>query len=134
MGSLGACGGDPGRRAVRWAIARGAVLGLGAWVALLESRGMGNIWWRRKSSGRKGFSLKGLCAFAVAPMTRPRLLWHPTMWRHNILVMVLLGAACGGCTAAFGGRPPRSNVAVGGEILPPPAQLAALELESVVAA
>ena len=50
----------------------GAALGAVAWACLLEGRGMGNIWWRRKASGRKGLSLGGLWVFAVAPLTRPR--------------------------------------------------------------
>ena len=77
----------------------GAALGAVAWACLLEGRGMGNIWWRRKASGRKGLSLGGLWVFAVAPLTRPRLMWQPAMLRHNIVVMVALGAA-GGWAAA----------------------------------
>ena len=114
----------------RSAAARGALLGLAAWVALLESRGMGNIWWRRKSNGRKGFSPGGLWAFAVAPVTRPRLLWHPSMWRHNWVLLAAIGGLCGAGAAAFGGRLPRHRVGVGGERLPPSSAVEATLVEA----
>ena len=113
------------------AAARGALLGLAAWVALLEGRGMGNIWWRRRSNGRKGFSPGGLWAFAVAPVTRPRMLWHPTMWRHNWILLAAIGGLCG---ATFGGRLPRQQVGIGAERLPLPSSAVEAALSEVAAA
>lgn len=74
----------------RRAVALGAAAGLALWCALLEGPGMGNIWWRNKR-----FSLGGLLAFLIAPVQKPRLLWHPVMWRHNVCIMAGAGGGLG---------------------------------------
>lgn len=51
-------------------------------IALLESPGMGNIWWRNGA-----FNIGGIIIFLTSPFYQS-FLWYPALWIHNWMIVV----------------------------------------------
>jgi hypothetical protein len=58
------------------------IFGFILFLILLESPGMGNIWWR---NGK--FNPGGIIVFLTSPLYQS-FLWYPSLWIHNWLIVV----------------------------------------------
>ena len=75
----------------------GAVIGFIAFVALLESGGMGKIIWREGE-----FTPGGAWKYMKSPFFQ-NFLWNPKLWRHNWLIMTGAGGFFGALYGYFFG-------------------------------
>ena len=73
----------------------GGFSGFIAFIALLESKGLGSILYR---NGR--FTLGGLLLYLKSPFFQ-LYLWYPKLWIHNWILMTIIGYIMG-YTVSYG--------------------------------